>query len=132
MKARHRTTAMKQRPLLAERNGSTGRACDQPGLGGCPIVQRLEFANEPGKTAFPFLAILLLSMALVVPRTSVAQQIWDSITRSTIYQIAYPIERNGKTIMLGARLQVPADVSGKMPAVIMMHGTGGIRYSGVY
>ena len=29
--------------------------------------------------------------------------------------------------MLGARL-----VKGRMPAVIMMHGTGGIRYSGVY
>jgi dienelactone hydrolase len=34
--------------------------------------------------------------------------------------------------MIGARLQLPSDVKGKMPAVIMMHGTGGIRYSGVY
>ena len=34
--------------------------------------------------------------------------------------------------MIGARLQLPAGAKGKMPAVIMMHGTGGIRYSGVY
>ena len=34
--------------------------------------------------------------------------------------------------MIGARLQLPAGTKGKMPAVIMMHGTGGIKYSGVY
>jgi hypothetical protein len=33
--------------------------------------------------------------------------------------------------MLGARLQLPVAANGKMPAVIIMHGTGGIRYSGV-
>ena len=34
--------------------------------------------------------------------------------------------------MIGARLQQPAGTKGKMPAVIMMHGTGGIKYTGVY
>ncbi len=49
-----------------------------------------------------------------------------------IYQLAYPVGWKGKTILIGARLQLPANIKGKMPAVIMMHGTGGIRYSGVY
>jgi len=57
---------------------------------------------------------------------------WEDTPRLNIYQLAYPVEWNGKTIMLGARLQLPADVKRKMPAVILMHGTGGIRYSGVY
>jgi dienelactone hydrolase len=78
------------------------------------------------------LVIWLLGVALVASRTSGAQQPWDDIPRLNIYQLAYPVEWNGKTIMLGARLQVPADAHSKMPAVIMMHGTGGIRYSGVY
>jgi hypothetical protein len=57
---------------------------------------------------------------------------WENTPRLNIYQLAYPVAWNGKTILLGARLQLPADATGKMPAVIIMHGTGGIRYSGVY
>ena len=71
------------------------------------------------------LAVLLLTGAAPVPDD------WD-IPRVDIYQLAYPVEWNGKTVMLGGRLQLPVGQSGKMPAVIMMHGTGGIRYSGVY
>jgi dienelactone hydrolase len=57
---------------------------------------------------------------------------WENTPLLDIYQVAYPVVWNGKTIMIGARLQLPAGAKGKMPAVIMMHGTGGIRYSGVY
>ena len=78
------------------------------------------------------LAIVLLGVALVASRPCGAQQAWGDIPLLNIYQVAYPVEWNGKTIMLGARLQIPAGARGKMPAVIMMHGTGGIRYSGVY
>ena len=77
------------------------------------------------------LAIGLLGVALVAPGTSNAQQARGDIPPLNIYQVAYPVEWNGKMIMLGARLQTPAGARGKMPAVIMMHGTGGIRYSGV-
>lgn len=80
----------------------------------------------------PLLAVGLLVVALGAAKTSGAQQPWDHIPLLNIYQLAYPVEWNGKTIMLGARLQVPAEAHDKMPAVIMMHGTGGIRYSGVY
>lgn len=80
----------------------------------------------------PLLAVGLLVVALGAAKTSGAQQPWDNIPLLNIYQLAYPVEWNGKTIMLGARLQVPAEAHDKMPAVIIMHGTGGIRYSGVY
>jgi uncharacterized protein len=46
--------------------------------------------------------------------------------------VAYPVEWNGKTIMIGARLQLPAEATGKLPAVILMHGTSGLSYRGVY
>src|SRR4029453_10827091 len=52
--------------------------------------------------------------------------------RLRINYLAYPVESNGKTVMIGARLQVPLNVTGKMPAVIMLHGTSGVPYSGVY
>jgi dienelactone hydrolase len=57
---------------------------------------------------------------------------WENTPLLNIYQLAYPVEWNGRTILLGARLQLPAAVKGRMPAVILMHGTGGVRYSGVY
>jgi dienelactone hydrolase len=74
---------------------------------------------------FPLAAILLVGAAPVICA-------WEDTPRLNIYQLAFPVEWNAKTIMLGARLQLPAGITGKMPAVIMMHGTGGIRYSGVY
>lgn len=39
-----------------------------------------------------------------------------------INYLAYPVEWNGKTIMIGSRLQLPPDMDGKLPAVILMHG----------
>jgi dienelactone hydrolase len=69
--------------------------------------------------------------ALLLSAAAPVDDDWN-IPRLNIYQLAYPVEWNGRTIMLGARLQLPAGVNGKMPAIIMMHGTGGIRYSGVY
>ncbi len=77
----------------------------------------------------------LLSAALIAALISVAAPValgWEPTPRLNIYQLAYPVDWNGRTIMLGARLQLPADATGKLPAVIMLHGTGGIRYSGVY
>jgi len=34
--------------------------------------------------------------------------------------------------MMGARLQVPLGATGKLPAVILLHGTSGLSYRGVY
>lgn len=52
--------------------------------------------------------------------------------RLRTYHLAFPVDWNGKRIMIGARLQVPLNTPGKVPAVILLHGTSGIRYSGVY
>jgi dienelactone hydrolase len=54
------------------------------------------------------------------------------LPRLRINYLAYPVEWNGKTIMIGARLQLPLGTESKVPAVILLHGTGGVRYSGVY
>jgi len=78
------------------------------------------------------LLLKVLTTALLLAATGSGARAWDKIARINIYQLAFPTEWNGKTIMLGARLQLPADAKDKLPAVIMMHGTGGIRYSGVY
>jgi dienelactone hydrolase len=57
---------------------------------------------------------------------------WEDTPRLNIFHLAYPVAWNGRTVMIGARLQLPDGIKAKMPAVIILHGTGGIRYSGVY
>jgi hypothetical protein len=53
----------------------------------------------------PLAALLLSAAAPVVDD-------WD-IPRLNIWQLAYPVEWNSKTIMLGARLQLPVAVNGE-------------------
>jgi hypothetical protein len=79
----------------------------------------------------PLLRIAFLAAVLMVAAGGVGDA-WENTPLLNIYQVAYPVVWNGKTIMIGARLQLPAGTKGKMPAVIMMHGTGDIKYSGVY
>jgi len=73
-------------------------------------------------------ATLLSLLALILP--ALASDL--ETPRLRINYLAYPVESNGKTILIGARLQVPLNVAGKIPAVIMLHGTSGVPYSGVY
>src|ERR1700758_4769832 len=55
----------------------------------------------------------------------------EQTPRLLINYLAYPVDWNGKTIMIGARLQSPLGIATKVPAVILLHGTGGVRYTGV-
>jgi dienelactone hydrolase len=73
-----------------------------------------------------------IAFAISVLASVSSASAWEDTPRLNIYQLAYPVEWNGKRILIGARLQLPVDVKGKFPAVIILHGTGGIRYSGVY
>jgi len=57
---------------------------------------------------------------------------FEETSRLRINHLAYPVEWNGKMIMIGARLQAPLNPAGKLPAVIIMHGTSGIRNNGIY
>ena len=56
----------------------------------------------------------------------------EQTPRLRINYLAYPVDWNGKTIMIGARLQSPLGIATKVSAVILLHGTGGVRYAGVY
>jgi dienelactone hydrolase len=66
-------------------------------------------------------------LALVSPAYSS-----EDLPRLRIYYLAYPVDWNGKSIMIGARLQLPFDANGKIPAVVILHGTAGLSYNGVY
>jgi dienelactone hydrolase len=57
---------------------------------------------------------------------------WEDTPRLNIFHLAYPVSWNDKTVIIGARLQLPDGIKARMPAVIILHGTGGIRYNGVY
>ncbi|WP_426439667.1 dienelactone hydrolase family protein [Bradyrhizobium genosp. P] len=74
----------------------------------------------------PAVAAVLLLAAM--PPTSAS----DEVPPLRINYLAFPVEWNGKSVMIGARLQEPANSTGRIPAVILLHGTVGVRYSGVY
>ena len=66
----------------------------------------------------PLLKIAFLAAVLMLAADGVGHA-WENTPLLNIYQVAYPVVWNGKTIMIGARLQLPAGAKGKMPAVIM-------------
>jgi dienelactone hydrolase len=78
--------------------------------------------------AFSLLARIALLLALLPP----AAYAWEETPHLRVNYLAYPVEWNGKTVMIGSRFQVPLGVTGKLPAVILMHGTSGVSYRGVY
>ena len=85
----------------------------------------------PAKPRVRHVSVALVAVIFLLsrlPPTSGAEQ----IPRLRINYLAYPVDWNGKAIMIGARLQLPLDTGTKLPAVILLHGTGGIRYAGVY
>lgn len=50
----------------------------------------------------------------------------------TIRYLSFPSSERGKSIVVSGRLQMPAVRAPSMPAVIIMHGTGGVSPRGVY
>ena len=70
--------------------------------------------------------------AMLLPAAVSAAHAWEDTARVRVNYLAYPVEWNGRTIMIGARFQVPLARTGKFPAVIMLHGTSGLSYQGVY
>ncbi len=70
--------------------------------------------------------------ALLALATVPAAYAWEDTPRLRIDYLAYPVDWNGKKIMIGSRFQVPLGATGKLPAVILLHGTSGLSYRGVY
>jgi poly(3-hydroxybutyrate) depolymerase len=64
--------------------------------------------------------------ALVLALTTEPARAAEEPPRIRINYLAYPVTWNDKAIQIGARLQVPLDVTGKVPAVIVLHGTLGV------
>jgi dienelactone hydrolase len=56
----------------------------------------------------------------------------DDFPSIRINYLAFPVEQDGKQIVIGARFQEPLKTTGKLPAVIILHGTAGVRYIGTY
>jgi uncharacterized protein len=76
------------------------------------------------------LATLFVTVLLFLPCG--ITNAWEETPRLRINYVAYPVIWNGQTIMIAARLQIPLEANGKLPAVILMHGTSGLSYRGVY
>ena len=73
------------------------------------------------------LAWVVLALAIV----STAQAAEETL-RLGINYLAYPIDWNGKSILIAGRFQAPLNVTGKIPAVIILHDTAGVKNNGIY
>ena len=78
-----------------------------------------------------FLGLLLTALTLAAVG-GLSAHASDDFPRIRINYLAYPAEWEGKQILIGARFQEPLKATGKLPAVIIMHGTAGVRYVGAY
>ena len=56
----------------------------------------------------------------------------EETPRLRINHLGYTVEWNDKSITIGARLQMPVGAAGKVPAVIILHGTAGVKNNGFY
>jgi len=74
-----------------------------------------------------FLAWMMLVPAMV----STAQASEETIQLRINY-LAFPVEWNGKSILIGGRFQAPLHITGKIPAVIILHDTAGVKENGIY
>jgi dienelactone hydrolase len=72
----------------------------------------------------PFIAMIALAAPVA--------QAWEDTPRLRANYLSFPVEWNGRTVSLGGRLQTPLEVTGKMPAVIMLHNGSGVNYRGLY
>ena len=79
------------------------------------------------RTLFASLSAVVLFMLL-----SGGTKAWEETPNLRINYLAYPVTWNGRAITIGARFQVPLNVKGPLPAVIILHGTSGVSYRGVY
>jgi uncharacterized protein len=74
----------------------------------------------------------VLWTALVLAASIIAAHASEVTPPLRINYLAYPVDYDGKTVIIGARLQVPVGAPAKLPAVILLHGTSGLSYRGVY
>jgi dienelactone hydrolase len=76
--------------------------------------------------------VIALALGLTTLLGAGAVHAWDETPLLRVQYLAFPIEWQNKTIMLGARFQAPLNVTDKVPGVIMLHNGYGVNYRGVY
>lgn len=68
----------------------------------------------------PFAGLITVGLLILVASSSMG---WEETPYLRVNCLAYPVVWNGRTIMIGARFQVPLNLKGPLPAVIILHGT---------
>jgi uncharacterized protein len=74
----------------------------------------------------------VLAWVLLAPAIVSTAQGSEETLRLRIHYLAYPVDWNGKSILIGGRFQAPLNVAGKIPAVIILHDTAGVKNNGAY
>jgi dienelactone hydrolase len=74
----------------------------------------------------------VLAWVILVPAIVSTAQAAEETLRLGINYLAYPVDWNGKSILIAGRFQAPLNVAGKIPAVIILHDTAGVKNNGIY
>jgi len=69
---------------------------------------------------------------ILAPAIASTAQAAEDTLRLRINYLAYPADWNGKSILIAGRFQAPLNVTGKIPAVIILHDTAGVKNNGIY
>jgi|SRR5215470_1208 len=74
----------------------------------------------------------VLAWVILVPALVSTARASEEAAQLRINYLAYPVDWNGKSILIGGRFQAPLNVTGKIPAVIILHDTAGVKNNGTY
>jgi uncharacterized protein len=78
------------------------------------------------------LLMRVLAWVILAPAIVSTAQAADETLPLRINYLAYPVDWNGKSILIAGRFQAPLNVAGKIPAVIILHDTAGVKNNGIY
>ena len=76
--------------------------------------------------------VAMCVFALIAVVAVFSAQTWGETPPLRVNYLTFPIDWNGKIIMVGARFQAPLNVKGKVPGIVMLHNGTGVNYRGVY
>jgi dienelactone hydrolase len=74
----------------------------------------------------------VLAWVILAPAIVSTARASEEALQLRINYLAYPVDWNGKSIVIAGRFQAPLNVTGKIPAVVILHDTAGVKDNGTY
>ena len=122
-----RPRAVRSRPVRLVRSTRTHTG----GLRALVVAGYLGPLGRAVERMMRYILRVLVCMIWVLARASAAVAS-DENPSLRIHYLAYPVDWNGKSILIAGRFQAPQNIAGKIPAIIVLHDTAGVKNNGIY